>query len=131
MRRLIDAPNSDIFDVLAYISFTLAPLSRAERVEAAKATGLDGYEAEMREFLDYVLHAYETQGIRELEPRRISDFLRIRYGGTNDAKRVLGSVEQIRGRFSIFSGTCFSEVGFRVRASSGHCRTGARSKKRA
>lgn len=36
---------------------------------------------------------------RELEPQRIGDFLRIRYGGTNDAKRVLGSVEQIRGAF--------------------------------
>jgi type I restriction enzyme R subunit len=99
MRRLIDAPQSDIFDVLAYIRFTLAPLSRAERVETAKATGMDGYEPEMREFLDYVLQAYRAQGIGELEPRRIGDFLRIRYGGVNDAKRVLGSVDHIRGAF--------------------------------
>lgn len=28
MRRLIDAPHSDIFDVLAYVRFTLAPLAR-------------------------------------------------------------------------------------------------------
>ncbi len=99
MRRLIDAPKSDIFDVLAYIRFTLAPLARSDRVETAKATGMDGYEIEMREFLDFVLQSYASQGIRELEPRRISDFLRIRYGGTNDAKRALGSIEQIRGAF--------------------------------
>ena len=99
MRRLIDAPNSDIFDVLAYIRFTLAPLARAERVETAKAAGMDGYEEEMREFLSYVLQSYELQGIRELEPAKLSDFLRIRYGGTNDAKRKLGSVEEIRGAF--------------------------------
>jgi len=99
MRRLIDAPNSDIFDVLAYIRFTLAPLARAERVAAAKAGGMDGYEAEMREFLSYVLQSYEIQGIRELEPGKLSDFLRIRYGGTNDAKRKLGSVAAIRGAF--------------------------------
>lgn len=99
MRRLIDAPNSDIFDVLAYIRFTLAPLARSERVETAKAAGMDGYEEEMREFLSYVLQSYEVQGIRELDPSKISDFLRIRYGGTNDAKRKLGSIAEIRGAF--------------------------------
>ena len=62
MRRLIDAPNSDIFDVLAYVRFTLAPLTRSQRAEAARSTGLSGYEPEMREFLDYVLRAYETHG---------------------------------------------------------------------
>ena len=99
MRRLIDAPNSDIFDVLAYIRFTLAPLARSERVEAAKAAGMDGYEEEMREFLGYVLQSYEMQGIRELEPAKLSDFLRIRYGGMNDAKRRLGSIAEIRDAF--------------------------------
>jgi len=91
--------KSDIFDVLAYVRFTLDPMSRSERVEGAKATGLDGYEAEMRDFLSYVLQAYELEGIQELAPHRISDFLQIRYGGTNDAKRVLGSIPEIRGAF--------------------------------
>lgn len=99
MRRLIDAPNSDIFDVLAYIRFTLAPLARSERVASAKSAGMGGYEEEMREFLSYVLQSYEVQGIRELDPSKISDFLRIRYGGTNDAKRKLGSIAEIRGAF--------------------------------
>lgn len=99
MRRLIDAPNSDIFDVLAYVRFTLAPLSRSQRVEVAKETGLSGYEEEMRAFLAYILQAYEMQGIRELASNRISDFLQIRYGGVNDAKRKLGSVSDIRSAF--------------------------------
>ena len=99
MRRLIDAPNSDIFDVLAYIRFTLAPLARTDRVENARTSGMAGYEAEMRDFLDFVLQSYSVQGIRELEPGRLSDFLRIRYGGTNDAKKKLGSVTEIRQAF--------------------------------
>tara|TARA_R110002124_G_scaffold252478_1_gene417867 strand:- start:612 stop:2924 length:2313 start_codon:yes stop_codon:yes gene_type:complete len=99
MRRLIDAPNSDIFDVLAYIRFALAPLARTDRVEIARATGMGGYESEMREFLDFVLQSYSVQGIRELEPGRLGDFLRIRYGGTNDAKKKLGSVADIRQAF--------------------------------
>jgi type I restriction enzyme R subunit len=99
MRRLIDAPSNDIFDVLAYVRFTLAPLTRSQRAEAARSTGLSGYEPEMREFLDYVLCAYEAHGSNELAPIKIADFLRIRYGGTNDAKRQLGPVPAIRDAF--------------------------------
>ncbi len=99
MRRLIDAPHSDIFDVLAYVRFTLAPLSRSQRVGAAKSNGLNGYQREMRSFLEYVLEAYERHGVGELASSKIADFLRIRYGGTNDAKRVLGPVPEIRQAF--------------------------------
>ena len=99
MRRLIDAPNSDIFDVLAYVRFTLSPLARSQRVQAALATGLSGYEREMKAFLEYVLGNYERNGIGELASGKIADFLRIRYGGVNDAKRALGSVDQIRHAF--------------------------------
>ncbi len=99
MRRLIDASNSDIFDVLAYVRFALAPLARSERADSARIAGLGGHENEMRVFLDYVLRAYEAHGVGELSPRKIADFLRIRYGGTNDAKRVLGPVPTIRKAF--------------------------------
>lgn len=88
IRRLIDAPNSDVFDVLAYVRFTLAPMARAERADTARSSGLPGYEPQMREFLDYVLGAYETHGVGELATGKLADLLRIRYGGTNDAKRV-------------------------------------------
>ncbi len=107
MRHLIDAPDSDIFDVLAYVRFTLAPLARSERVATARATGLGGYEREMRSFLDYVLDAYKRHGIEELAPNKLPDFLRIRYGGTNDAKRMLGSVPEIRKAFVDVQGHLF------------------------
>ena len=99
MRRLIDAPNSDIFDVLAYVRFTLAPLSRFERAGSARNNGMAGYERAMRSFLDYVLDAYEKHGVDELASAKIADFLRIRYGGINDAKRMLGPVPKIREAF--------------------------------
>ena len=107
MRRLIDARNSDIFDVLAYVRFELAPLARSERVRTARDTGMDGYEREMRSFLDYVLGAYELNGIGELASSKGGDFLRIRYGGINDAKRMLGSVEEIREAFVGIQGHLF------------------------
>ncbi len=109
MRRLIDAPNSDIFDVLAYVRFTLVPLARSQRVRSAKATGMNGYEREMRAFLEFVLDKYQHEGIQELASGKIADFLRIRYGGVNDAKRVLGSVEGIRRAFVDIQGCLFRQ----------------------
>jgi type I restriction enzyme R subunit len=37
--------------------------------------------------------------VDELASGKIADFLRIRYGGLNDAKRLLGSVPTIREAF--------------------------------
>lgn len=50
----------------------------------------------MREFLDHVRRVYEIHRVEELSPRKIADFLRIRYGGPNDAKRVLSPFPRIR-----------------------------------
>ena len=61
----------------------------------------------MRLFLDYVLQAYEAHGVEELSPSKIRDFLRIRYGGTNDAKAVFGSVSEIRKAFIDIQGHLF------------------------
>ena len=110
MRRLIDAPNSDIFDVLAYVRFTLAPLARSQRVRTALSNGLGGYEREMRSFLEFVLGHYERNGIGELASGKVADFLRIRYGGVNDAKRSLGSVEDIRRAFVDIQGHLFRPI---------------------
>ncbi|MDA3919703.1 MAG: hypothetical protein PF501_03300 [Salinisphaera sp.] len=48
---------------------------------------------------DYILSAYEQHGIDELASGRIGHFLQIRYGGTSDAKRRLGSLGDIRSAF--------------------------------
>ncbi|MDW3222784.1 MAG: type I restriction-modification enzyme R subunit C-terminal domain-containing protein [Paracoccaceae bacterium] len=100
MKRLIDAPNSDVFDVLAYVRFTLAPQLRSERAEAARAKSLVGFEGEMKLFLEAVLNAYEVHGVEELALPKISGFLKVKYGGTNGAKRVLEDIPKIRRAFT-------------------------------
>ncbi|GLQ26250.1 hypothetical protein GCM10007927_10530 [Sulfitobacter pacificus] len=99
MKRLIDAHNSDVFDVLAYVKFTLAPQLRSERAEAARQSGLTDFEGEMRSFLESVLSAYEIHGVDELALTKIGDFLKVRYGGTNGAKRALGEIPKIKKAF--------------------------------
>ena len=43
--RMINAENSDVFDVLAYIAFALAPITRSERVDARREWILARYDA--------------------------------------------------------------------------------------
>lgn len=95
IRRLIDAPNSD-FLICWPMSASNWPLWSAQSAFRARKRR---DEEEMREFISYVLQSYEMQGMRELDPTMLGDFLRIRYGGTIDAKRRLGSVADIRGAF--------------------------------
>jgi type I restriction enzyme R subunit len=99
MKRLIDAPNSDVFDVLANVRFALAPLERTERADLARSMGLSGFEGEMRSFLESVLSAYEIHGVDELALSKIGDFLKVKYGGTNGAKQKLGAIPEIKRAF--------------------------------
>lgn len=99
MRRLIDAPNSDLFDVLAYIRFTTPPKTRAARAEAARNDGMGTDDEKMRTFLLGVLQAYEALGEGELATRKLGDFLTARYGSLADAKAALGDVPKIRQAF--------------------------------
>ena len=99
MRQLIDAKDSDLFDVLAYIRFTTPPKTRTDRADAARQDGLGSADAQMQEFLLGVLQAYEAVGETELATRKLGDFLSARYGTLEDAKAALGDVPKIRKAF--------------------------------
>jgi type I restriction enzyme R subunit len=90
MKRLVDAPDSDVFDVLAYVRFSLDPKSRHDRAEVARSSGLNGHDAQMREFLELVLAAYERDGSRELSISKLGTFLQVRYGSVPEGKAALG-----------------------------------------
>jgi type I restriction enzyme R subunit len=72
---------------------------RSERADAARQSGLADFEGEMRSFLKSVLSAYEIHGVDELALTKIGDFLIVRYGGTNGAKRALGDIPKIKQAF--------------------------------
>jgi type I restriction enzyme, R subunit len=99
MRQLIDAPNSDLFDVLAYIRFTIPAKTRAERAETAANGNLAASDGEMHEFLVGVLQAYAAHGEGELSLSKLSSFLTARYGTIADAKSRLGEITAIKAAF--------------------------------
>ena len=94
--KMIDAEDSDLFDVLAYIAFTLAPVSRTERVESRKDHILAKYSSKEQQFLAFVLDHYVAIGVSELDQEKLPALLNLKYHSVSDAVAELGSAGVIR-----------------------------------
>ncbi|MEG4321812.1 MULTISPECIES: EcoAI/FtnUII family type I restriction enzme subunit R [unclassified Microcoleus] len=93
--RLIDAENSDLYDVLSYIAYAAKPVSRRERVIAHKALIFSRYCSKQQEFLDFVLEQYIKEGVGELDRSKLSPLLVLKYHTVGDAQEELGSIPHI------------------------------------
>jgi len=91
MQQLIDAEKSDLFDVLAYVAYTLPPVTRAERADHARVYINSKFNAKQQAFLDFVLQHYVTEGVEELEQSKLNPLLRLKYHDSiTDAVADLG-----------------------------------------
>ncbi len=97
--KLIEAENSDLFDVLSYIAYAREPISRKERVEARKAGILQSYNEKLQVFLEFVLGQYEERGVGELDQAKLPNLLELKYNSTADAAKEIGSIPAIRDAF--------------------------------
>ncbi len=109
LQKMVDAEQSDLFDVLSYISFETPPISRTERVEQAKEQIHQGLDDKQVEFLDFVLSKYEDKGVEELGEERLPVLLNLKYHATADAVRELGSVDKIRSTFFNFQTSLYQD----------------------
>ena len=97
MQKVIEAESSDLFDVLAYVAFALAPHTRAERAAMAKAEVHQQFTDKQQAFVDFVLAQYVKEGVEELDAEKLAPLLRLRYhNAIADALADLGSADQIR-----------------------------------
>ena len=99
IRRMIDAEKSDLFDVLAYIAFALAPITREERVETHKDQIFSQYDERLQAFLGFVLAQYVKEGVGELGEAKLPHLLELKYRAVSDATEQLGGVARIRDAF--------------------------------
>jgi len=99
---MINAENSDVFDVLAYIAFALSPISRKERVDAHKGEILIKQEEKLQAFLAFVLGEYIKEGVGELDLAKLPGLLELKYGNAYDAAKQLGGAQLIRETFVEF-----------------------------
>jgi len=97
--RMINAEKSDLYDVLAYIAFAFAPITRQERVETRRSDIFSHYEDPLRAFLEFVLAEYVKEGVDELDQAKLPDLLELRYNTVQDAAAKLGDPTSIREAF--------------------------------
>ena len=103
MQRAIDAENSDLFDVLAYVAWESPPLTRTDRAEAARVQIHSTFNEKQQAFLDFVLAHYVSEGVSELDQKKLSPLLRLRYNDSiPDAIADLGKPDEIGRVFAGF-----------------------------
>ena len=99
IRQLVDAPDSDLFDVFGYVLFDHPPRTRHERADDVRQDGLEEVDGELRELLIGILRAYEEQGEGELATPKLGSYLTARYGSVGESRDRLGDLSVVRTAF--------------------------------
>jgi len=105
MQRIIEAENSDLYDVLAHVAFAAEPISREQRAAVARdaAATADHLTDKQQAFVEFVLAQYVSQGVDELDQEKLSPLLKLKYrNALTDAFAELGKPDQVRKVFLDF-----------------------------
>ena len=103
MQMIINAANSDLFDVLAHVAYALQPIPREERATHARLYIHSKCTSKQQLFLNFVLQHYVTLGVQELALEKLTPLLQLRYQNSiADAVADLGRPEDIGQLFSGF-----------------------------
>ncbi|WDA13457.1 EcoAI/FtnUII family type I restriction enzme subunit R [Paracoccus marcusii] len=108
IRKLVDAPDSDLFDVLSYVLFTSQPKTRSERANDVRSSGIVDADGDLKDLLWAILGAYEVRGESELATKKLGTFLTARYGSVSEGKEKLGGLPVIRGAFRDLQASLYS-----------------------
>lgn len=97
--HIVNAGKSDLFDVLAWIAFERAPITRQERVDKHRDDIVNRYDDKLTAFLDFVLRQYVNEGVGELDEEKLIGLVKARYYTVDDAVNELGGIPSIREAF--------------------------------
>lgn len=98
VRTLIDADNSDLLDVLEYISFNVEPILREERAKRTNSY-ISTLSAQQQDFVNYVIDLYIREGIDELGTSKLPELLNMKYGSVQDGISFLGGLDIAKNTF--------------------------------
>ncbi len=111
LQKLIDAENSDLFDVLEYVfNSDVKPIPREIRVETSQETIFESLNDKQKEFIEFVLSKYIETGVEELDQEKLPILLTNKYQSLEDAKDTLGDIDLIRSIFFKFQEKLYAKV---------------------
>jgi type I restriction enzyme R subunit len=102
LQEMIDAENSDLFDVLEYIAYSRKTITRLERVCNAEDNVYAFLNEKQRDFIGFILRNYVQDGVDELDIANLSSSLTSKYGSVYEGQKVLGDVDEIKRVFVDF-----------------------------
>ena len=102
LQKVIDAEQSDLFDVLEFVMYSAKPLTREARVAAAQKEIFAFLEPKQKEFLEFVLTKYIETGVEELDQDKLPLLLTNKYKTYEDASSALGDLLKVRDVFIEF-----------------------------
>ena len=109
-QSLINAENSDLLDVLEYISFLQPPISRELRVAKSQSKIFAALTNEQKQFVEFVLSKYIETGVEELDQEKLPHLLTLKYKAIEDAKEILVTIDSIRKLFVEFQGRLYQPI---------------------
>lgn len=99
LKKIFEAENCDIFDILLHISYESDLITRTQRAVHTKEDQafFSIYEnLKAQDFLRFVLERYEVDGIKELKRERLGALVELKnLGTTKDAARVFGGLQNL------------------------------------
>lgn len=100
MKEVIDAHDSDVYDVLAYVAYAVEAQTRSQRVNHAKPNITSAFtNYKQQEFIDFILSKYIEDGVDELAANKMRSLIELKYNTISDAAAEFGSVATIRETF--------------------------------
>jgi type I restriction enzyme R subunit len=90
IQELISAKESDLYDVLAYVSFQTPRKTRLERADRARKKVAIEFAGRSRAFIEFVLSQYVKEGVEELKPERLVPLLELQFGTVHDGLLAIG-----------------------------------------
>jgi type I restriction enzyme R subunit len=100
MKELIDAKDSDVYDVLTFVAYATEAQTRTERVQRAKPGIRSAFtDYKQQEFIDFILSKYINDGVHELATTKMRTLVELKYNTISDAAIEFGSPKAIRETF--------------------------------
>ena len=98
LKAIFDAEESDIYDVLAHLSFNLDIKTRSERAFAVHYRKyIEKYHnGKVKEFLNFILERYEKDGVKEMGSDKLSSLIKLSGIDRNELKEAFESAANIR-----------------------------------
>ncbi len=98
LKSIFEAEESDIYDVLAHLSFNLDIKTRSERAFAVHYRKyIEKYHnGKVKEFLNFILERYEKDGVKEMGSDKLSSLIKLSGIDRNELKEAFESAVNIR-----------------------------------